>query len=134
MPNQYLLHGHGLHITYVTFVPGPVHPGDPGPPTFVYQDAQQTLTFHSPDVQVVDTELGQVVSVRIRMTVDQGSTTFSLLLPRVNVSDHQPVPIRTEGITALHRFALAPGLAHGQQDFYTVTPLHGTAADVIVPL
>ena len=37
------------------------------------------------------------------------------------------VPVTTQGITTGHRFSVLPPLQHGQQEFYTVTPLQGTA-------
>ena len=82
---------------------------------------------------MVETELGAVVSVVLRLTPDAGSTTFSLLVPHVNLIAGQPAAIHTDGITAIHRLTLAPGLNHGQQDQYSVTKLQGTAANVIVP-
>jgi hypothetical protein len=139
-PNHFQLRGHqnhggsNLHVTYLTHS-GPVTPQFPqGPPHFTYQDANISRTFAGPEVQVVETELGAVVSVVIRLTPDSGSTTFSLLVPRVNLIPGQPAAIHTDGITALHRLSLVPGLNHGQQDQYSVTPLEGTAANVIVPL
>jgi hypothetical protein len=63
-------------------------------------------------------------------TVDSGSTTFTLLVPRVNMHAGESIAIRTDGITALHRFSIAPVL-HGQLDFYTVHPLSGTASHVV---
>jgi len=138
-PNHYQLsggHHHGGHLTvsYTTHS-GPATPQFPqGPPRFTYQDATQSLSFSGKDIEIVETQLGQVVTVRIHLTVDSGSTTFSLLVPRVNLVPGQPAPIHTEGITAIHRLSLAPGLNHGQLDQYSVTPLHGTASDIIVPL
>jgi len=138
-PNHYQFsgghhHGGHLNVTYTTHS-GPATPDFPqGPPQFSYQDASQSLSFSGKDIEVVETELGQVVSVRIRMTVDSGSTTFSVLVPRVNLVPGQPASIHTEGITAIHRLSLAPGLNHGQLDQYSVMPLHGTASVIIVPL
>jgi len=133
-PNLYQLSEGQLHVSYLTHS-GPATPQFPqGPPHFIYQDASQTLSFSGSDIEVVETALGQIVSVRIRVTVDTGSTTFSVLVPRVNLMAGQPAPIHTEGITTVHRFSLVPGLNQGQQDLYTVTVLHGTASDVIVPL
>ena len=77
--------------------------------------------------------MGQVVSVRTHLTVDQGSTTFSVLIP---VSTSFPASRHrfTLGITTMHKLTLAPGLDRGQRDDYSTTPLHGTASDIIVPL
>jgi hypothetical protein len=139
-PNLYQLSGHqhhngsNLHVSYLTHS-GPATPQFPqGPPHFTYQDANVSRTFAGQEVEVVETELGAVVSVVIRLTPDSGSTTFSLLVPRVNLVPGQPAAIHTDGITAIHRLSLVPGLNHGQQDQYSVMSLQGTAANVIVPL
>jgi hypothetical protein len=139
-PNFFQLsshHRHGgsaLHVSYLTHS-GPATPQFPqGPPHFTYQDASMSRSFVGQDVEVVQTELGAVVSVVIRLTPDAGSTTFSLLVPRVSLIASQPAAIHTDGITAIHRLSLAPGLNHGQQDQYSVTSLQGTASNVIVPL
>ncbi|SEK60704.1 hypothetical protein [Nitrosovibrio tenuis] len=120
-PNLYQLSGKHLNITYSTS-------GIDGKPHFSYQDLQQTLSFTGDEIRSVETEIGTLVSVTIRMTVDTGGTTFSLLLPRVNIPGEQSVPIQTTGITTLHRFSILP--INGQLDFYTVTWLHGSAARV----
>jgi hypothetical protein len=120
-PNSYDLSGHHLHVTYSTS-------GIDGKPHFSYQDLHQTLDFSGDQIRRVETEIGALVSVRIRLTVDSGGTSFSLLVPRVNIPGEQTVPIRTEGVTTLHKFPLLP--AAGQRDFYTVTPLTGTAMRV----
>ena len=120
-PNLYQLSGKHLNITYSTN-------GIDGKPHFSYQDLQQTLSFTGDQIRSVVTEIGTLVSVTIRMTVDTGGTTFSLLLPRVNIPGEQTVPVETVGITTLHRFSVLP--INGQRDFYTVTRLQGSASRV----
>jgi hypothetical protein len=88
--------------------------------------------FTGSEIRVVEVpDLGTLVSVTILLTVDSGSTTFTVLLPRVNLPAPPAlpalVPVTTEGITTGHRFSVFPPLQHGQQEFYTVTPLQGTA-------
>jgi hypothetical protein len=120
-PNLYQLSGHHLHVTYSTS-------GIDGKPHFSYQDHHQTLSFIGDQIRSVSTEIGTLVSVTIRLTVDQGGTSFSILIPRVNIPGEQSVPVRTEGVTTLHRFSITPSV--GQLDFYTVTPLSGNAMRV----
>jgi hypothetical protein len=120
-PNLYQLSGKHLNITYSTS-------GIDGKPHFSYQDLQQTLSFTGDQIRSVETEIGTLVSVTIRMTIDSGGTTFSLLLPRVNIPGEQSVPVQTVGITTLHRFSILP--INGQLDFYTVTRLNGSASRV----
>ncbi len=124
-PDLFVLAGGGLHVSYSTT-------SIVGTPHLTYQDAQRTLSFSGNQIRTVDVpDLGTVVSVTIMLTVDSGSTTFSLLIPRVQLPGEQSVPISTEGITTVHKFSIIPALNHGQKDFYTVTPLTGTASHVL---
>jgi hypothetical protein len=65
------------------------------------------------------------------MMIDSGSTRFTLLLPIVNLPAPPAlpvaVPVTTDGMTTLHRFSTVLAAQHGQQEFYTVIPLQGTA-------
>jgi hypothetical protein len=124
-PNLFNLAGGGLHVSFSTS-------GIDGQPNFSYQDSLRMLNFRGGEIRIVTVpDLGMVVSVTIAMTVDSGSTTFSLLVPRVNLSaPFSAVPIRTDGITTQHAFSSLPALNQGQRDFYTVTDLDGTASQV----
>src|SRR5713226_1182211 len=97
----YSLSGHHLHIVYV----GPqVEPSGPvGDEYFLYQDRHGAHEFKGKDIHIVGSDLGLIVSVIIRLTIDSGSTTFSLLVPRVGLPGQAAVPVRNEGITTLHR-------------------------------
>ncbi len=121
--NLYQLSGGGRHVSVALN-------GIDGRPRFTYQDAHQSLTFQGNEIRQLEGDLGVVASVSIRRTVDQGSTSFSVLLPRVNIPGQQTVPIQTQGITTVHRFSVVPALDHGQLDAYAVTPLQGTASHV----
>ncbi|MBS0424399.1 MAG: hypothetical protein JSR71_08245 [Proteobacteria bacterium] len=120
-PNMYVLSGKNIHVSYSTS-------GFDGKPHFTYQDLHQTHSFSGDQIRRVETEIGTIVSVTTRLTIDSGGTTFSVLLPRVNLQASQSLPIHTEGITTVHRFSILPVI--GQLDFYTITPLSGTAAQV----
>jgi hypothetical protein len=129
-PDLYELHGGGISVTYHPLFVG-------GVPALTYQDAHRTLHFRGDQVRRVDVpDLGTVVSVTLVMTVDTGSTTFSVLLPRVSLPGHTGASthISTEGITTVHRFSPVPAMNIGQRDVYTFTPMHGTASLVIIPL
>jgi hypothetical protein len=125
-PTHYDLGGRSIHVTYSTT-------GVDGKPHFSYQDLQQTLTFSGDEIRRVETEIGGFVTVTIAGTVDRGNTTFSILLPRVNLTagPGQRETIQTYGITTLHRPRIPPQLIAGQRDFYTVIRLTGTASQVI---
>jgi hypothetical protein len=129
-PDLYQLAGGGITVTY--------HPvGVGGVPTLTYQDHHRSLSFRGDQIRRVEVpDLGTVVSVTLVMTVDAGSTTFSVLLPDVNLPNHtgSSASISTQGITTIHRFSIVPGLNQGQLEVYSVTHLSGTAWNVIVPL
>ncbi len=122
-PNLYQLSGSNLHISYSTS-------GIDGKPHFSYQDTQHNLSLTGDDIRAVECDLGTVVSVTIQRTIDSGSTSFSVLIPRVNLAAGESVRIRTKGIITIHRFSIVPALNHGQLDLYTVTTLRGTASHV----
>jgi hypothetical protein len=124
-PNLYQLQGGGILVSYTTT-------GFGGKASFTYQDAQGLLSFTGDQINVAATPIGSVVTVTIRRTVDAGSTSFSVLIPTVNlVGPGQPAPISTEGITTVHRFSIIPALNRGQTELYTFTPLIGTAEQVL---
>ena len=124
VPNLYTLHGHHLHISYSTS-------GIDGKQHFQYQDALQTLNFSGDQVRSVSTEIGTLVSVNIRTTVDSGSTSFSLLVPVVNLGPSFSIPIHTIGITTVHKFSIIPALNLGQRELSHATELNGTAQHVV---
>ena len=120
-PNLYQLHGGGIHVSYSTT-------SIVGTPSFHYQDAHISHQFAGNQINVVQTNIGSLVTVVLRLTPDLGSTTFSVLIPIVNLSNESDsVNVRTYGITTVHRFSLIPALLHGQIENYKVSPLHGTA-------
>lgn len=124
-PNMYQLSGGHLHVTYSTTSIN-------GKPHFSYQDGSQTLSFTGNQIRQTKTEIGTLVSVTIHMTVDSGSTEFSLLVPTVNLSSpSSPAQIHTCGITTAHRFSVVPAANQGQTELYTTTELSGTASVVL---
>ena len=123
-PNLYQLSGGGIHIAYSTS-------GIGGQPHFTYHDAFQTKNFTGNQITTVQTSIGLLVTVTIHMTVDTGSTTFSVLLPSVNLPTglFASVNISTDGITTAHRFSIFH--IQGQTELYTFVPMQGTAAHVL---
>lgn len=117
-PNLYRLQGGHVHVTYSTS----------GVPHFTYQDAKQTLQFSGQQIQTSSTSIGTLVTVTIRMTVDTGSTSFTLLVPKVNLKPGKAAAISTVGITTSHKFSVVPMMNEGQVELYTTTALSGTAA------
>lgn len=123
-PNLYQLQGRTIHVSYSTS-------GIDGQPHFTYQDTTQTLSFRGQDIRVVESDLGQVVSVSLRRTIDSGSTSFSVIIPRVGLVDGHPANITTQGITTVHRFSVVPLFMRGQLDTYSYARLVGTASFVV---
>ena len=120
-PTFWRLHGGGIYVTYST-----------AGPHLHYHHGAVIRDFTGSEIRLVPvSDLGELVSVTVFLTVDSGSTTFTLFLPRVNLPGPPAlptlVPITTEGVTTVHHLSLVPAFQHGQQDFYTVTTLHGTA-------
>jgi hypothetical protein len=123
LPNLYQVQGHGLHVTYSTSsIEGKSH--------LTYQDAHQTLQFTGSQIRSVPTDIGTLVTVTIQMTVDTGSTTFSLMLPAVNLEFSSQAHIKTFGVTTIHKFSVVPALRQGQTELYTVCDFSGTVSSV----
>lgn len=128
-PNLYQLAGSGIHVTFRT--------QGFRAPFFTYQDDQRSLSFSGDEVRIVDVpDLGTVVSVTLMLTVDSGSTTFSVLLPQVNLQGaiRASEPVHTEAILTVHRFSITPQFVLGQREFYKPVFLSGTASLAVVPL
>lgn len=123
-PNLYQLQGRNLHVSYSTS-------GIDGKAHFNYQDAHQSLSFRGDDIRTLETEIGTLVSVTLRRTIDSGSTSFSVLIPTVNLERGHSAPLSTEGITTLHRFSMIPAFNKGQTELYSSTALKGTAQFVV---
>jgi hypothetical protein len=101
-PTLYHVHGSHLNVSYALS-------GIDGKPHFSYQDAHRALQFSGDQIRTVETEIGIIATVTLQLTVDSGSTTFSLLVPNVNLNEnHKSAHITTEGITSIHRFSLVP--------------------------
>jgi hypothetical protein len=122
-PNLYNLDGFGLHITYSTS-------SIDGKPIFQFHDSSQTLQFSGDQIRTLDSEIGTLVTVTIRLTPDFGSTSFTLLVPQVKLDQSNETRITTFGVTTLHRLSIAPQLDRGQTEHNTIAELAGTAASV----
>jgi hypothetical protein len=91
----------------------------------------RTCLLFRPDDEITfeETTLSTLASVTLVRTVDLGDTTFTLLVPRVNLLGATSHVIHTVGITTMHRTTIA-GLGHGQLTTYHVTRLYGSATQV----
>jgi len=90
------------------------------PPTRFSKEAK---TFTGPQIRLVAVpDLGTLASVTLHVT-PIAEITFTVLLPTV-VLDPPIEPVHTDGITT-HHLLFPP---FGQKEFYTVTPLNGSAS------
>ena len=87
-PNQWDVAGGSIRVRYSTVaLVGPA-----GGPHRLYQDGFRNLKFSGDQIRVSNVaDLGSIVSVTLQLTVDAGSTTFSLLLPQTNIVQQGPV-------------------------------------------
>ena len=102
-------------------------------PHLHYHQGPVVQDFTGNQIRVAEVgDIGKFVSVTIHTTIDSGLTRFTLLLPRVNLPAPPALPaaapVTTDGITTLYRFSAVAALQLWQQEFFTVTPLQGTAA------
>jgi hypothetical protein len=135
VPNQYYLQGGGISVAYSPEGFGPIRV-DLGPLILAYHDANRSQGFYRDGVQTVEVaDLGNIVSVALTLKELIGSTTFSLLIPDVQLPEGEnSVPITTEAITTLHRLFPPPPFGGAQREVYTVTELTGTAINGPLPL
>jgi len=123
-PNLYHLEGHHLHLTYATT-------SLDGRPTMTYKDAHEAKSFKGDDIRAVECDVGTLVSVTLHMTVDTGSTSLSLLIPRMQIPEGTTATVHTDCVTTLHKLTIPPQHNQGQLDTYSVTTLQGTAQFVL---
>ncbi|MDD5228557.1 MAG: hypothetical protein PHN45_03135 [Methylococcales bacterium] len=123
-PNSYDLKGSNLQISYTTT-------GIDGKAHFSYKNAKDVLSFTGKEIRTVDTEIGTLVSVTTSMAVDTGSTSFSVLIPKVNLDKKLKFAIKTQGFLTQHKFSVIPSFNTGQLDNYKTYSLTGTARFVV---
>jgi hypothetical protein len=122
-PNLFELSGDGIHVTYSAS-------SFDGQPRFSYQDANQSKQFSGDQIRAEKTVIGTLVSVTIFQTIDAGSTTFTVLIPTVNLRASDSANITTYGVTTLHKFSII-GAPQGQTEFYAAHALGGVALWVV---
>jgi hypothetical protein len=121
--NLFNLKGDGLTIEYSSS-------SITGKPQFQYSDGQANQTFTGNEIKVTKSDIGSLVTVTIRKSVDANFTTFTLLLPEIHM-DGSETRFSTIGIETLHHFlASAPNLIKGPVETYQTHQLQGTARSV----
>jgi hypothetical protein len=123
-PNQYDLSGPGVRISYSTS-------SISGSPQLSFTKGRKTLTFTGKEIGVVDTNIGALVTVTIAMAPDKGFTTFSVLVPAIQLArETGKQAFRTAGITTIHKTSLA-GPVNGVQQTYKSVELKGASQRVV---
>jgi hypothetical protein len=122
--NLFDLHGDGIFVSYsATSINGD--------PILSYHDRFRNLNFRGKDVQVEKTQIGDLVTVAIAPSIDSGFTSFSILIPKTNVSDAGHVNVTTVGVTTLHRRLVVGPPLLGQTEIYHTHHLVGTGHFVV---
>ena len=123
IPNQYDLRGPGVSVSYSTSSVA-------GQPQLSFKKGRQTLNFSGAEIGLLDTQIGTLITVTIAKTVDRGFTSFSFLLPTIELSTASAKQsFRTIGITTVHKTTIA-GPVKGPQQAYKSVQLRGTARQV----
>lgn len=118
--NVFELAGDGVQIYYSARGPFIDQPGLE--PTFTYQDQVLNLTFTGEEIRTQQSEMGTLVSVSLKITVDAGATTLTLLLPTVNLGDTAEQSFETFAIVT-ETFGILPRL--GARQVYDTLDLSG---------
>ena len=92
MANKFTLKGHGVEVEYRIGI-------TPGIPAFIYKDETISKDFPSTAIQTDQTDLGNLVTVPLEVTVDEGGTTFSVFLPTFDVPKDRRSSSRQSGST-----------------------------------
>ena len=122
-PNLYELRGEGLAVTYSTT-------SIDGKPRLTFKKRRQTLSFSGDEITSLETNIGTLVSVAIARVPDKGFTTFSALLPAIQLTGSGKQSFRTIGIMTVTATTIA-GPAKGVQQTYKSVPLRGSAQKVV---
>ncbi len=123
IPNQYELQGLGVRIGYSTT-------SIAGKAQLSFKSGRKTLNFTGDEIGTLDTAIGALVTVTIATTPDRGFTSFSFLLPRIDLpKESAKQSFRSIGITTVHKTTIA-GPPKGVQQVYKSVQLRGTAAKV----
>ena len=129
--NKFTFDGDRTQITYFPTAPGPIVVGKEGG-RLEYHGIEGDLTFPGPQIELQDSPLGTLITVVFETNPDIGVRTLTLLVPQVfGVTREKPLTFETLAIKVTRRgFTTAEGVGRT----YTILPLLGTAADVILPV
>ena len=125
MANKFTLRGHQVDVSYTIGA-------NPSLPALIYQDGTISKDFLPNAIHTDPTDLGNLVTVPLEVTIDSGGTTFSVFLPTFDVPRGQSVEFKTIGI---YKEVRGPVILPAQQKVtWRTIQMYGTAETVIVPL
>ena len=96
-----------------------------------YRDNNINRNFMGEEIQILDTDIGQLVTVTLETIADLRIVTFTLILPLVNVIPQSGgTRVQVPGIlTTTHTTIAGPG--PGAEKTYSTVNLQGTAQFVV---
>jgi hypothetical protein len=123
--NLFELWGRGIHVSYSTTSIG-------GIALFHYNAYGVEHSFKGADIRVDETELGRQVSVTLVNVPDLKTTTFTVVIPKINIGDdHARVRFHSVGVHADHFTSIGgPDLVTGALTHLDAHDLHGVAQAV----
>lgn len=124
-PNLFELRGQFTQITYSTT-------SIDGTPRLSYQKLGTNLNFSGDEIRVVETEIGNLVTVTIETVPDLRTVTLTVLIPTINLPEGDTeTSIDTKAIVTTKRTSIGgPSLVEGQLQTYRVFTLRGRASFV----
>jgi hypothetical protein len=129
--NEFTFEGDRTQITYLTQTPGPIRKGFGGEGELRYQGPEGDATFVGEQITRLDSSLGVLLTVVLRVNSDTGDIKITLLVPRAIGATHTD-PVTFSGIaikTTGRGFIETPGV----ELTYDVLPLLGQARLVFLP-
>jgi hypothetical protein len=122
IPDVYEFTDGETHITYSL--------SEDATPSVDYHDAQESQLFVDTDVRRQDSELGTLISVSLKRTVDSGATILTILLPPIDMAGKKEQHFHTVAIRT-QSFGMLPH--EGARLTYHTLQLHGVAKLVPLP-
>lgn len=122
IPDTYVFRGEGVHITYTL--------SEDMSPYLEYEEGGQKLAFNDPQVRRQQSELGDLISVTLKPSVDAGATVLTLILPPLNMAGQQEQHFETLAITT-ESYGILPH--DGARLTYHARKLYGIAKFTQLP-
>lgn len=126
-PNEYVLNGGNISITYQV-------DGFLQQHRLSYHDGQMTKNFSGSEIRVLPTEIGLLVTVTTFITIDTGATSFSMLLPVIELANMAKTQTFETAAVFTHHRGPNSFPSAGVRESYGFTFMLGTARVVELPL